>query len=174
MKNINKFSSIFNLMLCALVLCSTSVIAQESDALGASKTSDEDIDEVLVVGEQPGPSLWRVYKNDHVMWVMGTLSPLSKDMHWHSKQVEAAVAESQEFLREPGVKLEVSFWGKLSLLPSLVGIKNNPDGAKLVDVLPENLYARWILLKEKYIGKDNDIEKHRPIFAATELFKKSI
>jgi hypothetical protein len=173
MTNTNKFSYIRNLAFFSLVLFCVDVIAQESVA-DVSKGSDEDIDEVLVVGEQPGPSLWRVYKDDHVMWVMGTLSPLSKDMHWHSKQVENAVAESQEFLREPGVKLEVSFWGKMSVLPSLVGIKNNPDGAKLVDVLPENLYARWMILKEKYIGKDSDIEKHRPIFAATELFKKSV
>jgi len=70
--------------------------------------------------------------------------------------------------------VEVSFWGKVGLLPSLIGIKNNPDGKKLVDVLPEQLYSRWTNLKEKYIGKDKDIEKHRPIFAATELFKKSV
>ena len=31
-----------------------------------------------------------------------------------------------------------------------------------------------ILLKEKYIGKDQDIEKQRPIFVASVLFKKSI
>jgi hypothetical protein len=95
-------------------------------------------------------------------------------MHWHSKKVEAVIAESQEFLREPSVKVQVSFWGKVGLVPSLIGIRNNPDGKKLVDVLPENLYARWTVLKEKYLGQDNDIEKYRPIFAATRLFKKSI
>jgi hypothetical protein len=157
-----------------LLLLSLNATAQVAEAIEPPKTPDEDIEEVLVIGEQPGPSLWRVYKDDHVMWVMGTLSPLSKDMHWHSKKVEAVVAESQEFLREPGVKLEVSFWGKVGLLPSLVGIRNNPDGKKLNDVLPEDLYNRWTSLKEKYIGKDKDIEKYRPIFAATELFKKSI
>lgn len=158
----------------ALLLCSSHLAAQTLEASEQPAVAEEEIDEVLVVGEQPGPSLWRVYKDNHVMWVLGTLSPLSKDMHWHSKKVEAIVAESQEFLREPGVKLEVSFWGKVGLLPSLVGIKNNPDGKKLVDVLPENLYVRWASLKEKYIGNDKDIEKHRPIFAASELFKKSI
>jgi hypothetical protein len=95
-------------------------------------------------------------------------------MQWHSKQVEAAVANSQEFIMMPNVKVEVGFWSKVSLLPSLIGIKHNPDGKKLADVLPENLYGRWSVLKEKYIGKDKDIEKNRPIFAAVELFKKSI
>lgn len=135
---------------------------------------EEDIEEVLVVGEQPGPSLWRVYKDDHVMYILGFLSPISKNMQWHSKKMEEAVAGSQEFLREPSVKVQISFWGKVSLAPLLIGIKHNPDGKKLVDVLPENLYARWAVLKEKYIGKDNDIEKNRPIFVASELAKKSI
>jgi len=97
MTNINKYLSLCNLALLIFVLFSKSVVAQESNATDASKTPDENIDEVLVVGEQPGPSLWRVYKDDHVMWVMGTLSPLSKDMHWHSKQVDAAVANPRSF-----------------------------------------------------------------------------
>lgn len=154
----------------AAVFAQTVVLAPEQ----APVPAEEEIEEVLVVGEQPGPSLWRVYKGDHVILIMGFLSPISKNMQWHSKKVEEAVASSQEFLREPSVKVKIGFWGKLSLLPSLVGIKNNPDGKKLKDVLPENLYARWSALKEKYIGKDNDIEKMRPIFAATELSKKSI
>lgn len=144
------------------------VVAQEPDAPA------EDVAEILVVGEQPGPGLWRVYKDNHVLWILGTLSPIPKNMQWHSKQVETAVAGSQEFLTPPGVKLQVGFWGKVSLLPSLIGIKHNPDGKKLEEVLPADLYARWSLLKEKYIGRDGDIEKNRPIFAATELFKKSI
>lgn len=154
-------------------------LSQESRAAQGTEAaleqpSTNDVLEVLVVGEQPGPSLWKVYNDNHVLWVMGTISPISKNMQWHSKQVEAVVANSQEFLMQPGVKVEVGFWSKVSLLPSLVGIKHNPDGRKLVDVLPEQLYARWKLLKEKYIGRDTDIEKYRPIFAATELFKKSI
>jgi uncharacterized protein YbaP (TraB family) len=137
-------------------------------------SATDEVVEVLVVGEQPGPSLWKVYKDNHVLWVMGTISPISKNMQWHSKKIEEIVASSQEFLTQPGVKVEVGFWSKVSLLPSLIGIKHNPDGKKLVDVLPPQLYARWSVLKEKYIGRDNDIEKNRPIFAATELFKKSI
>lgn len=145
----------------------------DTEATSTGITNDE-VDEVLVVGEQPGPSLWRVYKDHHVLWVMGTISPLPKNMQWHSKKVETVVAESQEFLLPPRVKVEVGFWSKVGLLPSLIGIKHNPDGKKLADVLPPDIYARWSLLKEKYIGKDADIEKNRPIFVATELFKKSI
>lgn len=134
----------------------------------------DEIDEVLVVGEQPGPGLWRVYKGDHLLYVLGSISPISKNMQWNSKKVAEAVAESQEFITAPDVRLEVGFWGKVSLLPSLVGIKNNPDSQTLADVLTPELYARWDVLKQKYIGKDDDLEKQRPIFAASVLFKKSI
>ncbi|GGY77217.1 GumN protein [Cellvibrio zantedeschiae] len=169
-------SLVKQLIFISTILCTSGWgLAQElSEEHAIQESSADDVVEVLVVGEQPGPSLWKVYKDQHVLWVMGTISPVPKNMQWHSKQVENVVASSQEFLTQPGVKVEVGFWSKLSLLPSLVGIKHNPDGKKLVDVLPADLYARWSILKEKYIGKDNDIEKNRPIFAATELFKKSI
>jgi hypothetical protein len=36
--------------------------------------------EVLVIGEQPGPALWKVSTDDHVLWIMGTYSPLPKQM----------------------------------------------------------------------------------------------
>jgi len=166
---------VFNRFLCVftVLLLSAFAVAQAPEEQEASIT-EEEVAEVLVVGEQPGPGLWRVYKGDHVLWILGILSPLPKNMQWHSRQVEEAVANSQELLMPPNVTLKVGFWAKVGILPSLIGVKNNPDGKKLVDVLPEDLYLRWSLLKEKYIGKDNDIEKTRPIFAATELSKKSI
>lgn len=171
MLSIKKFS-----VLLFFMLFSQFSVAQTVDAQGAvslDKQADE-IDEVLVIGEQPGPGLWLVYKGDHVLRVLGTISPIPKNMQWQSKQVEAALAESQEFITPPSVKLEIGFWGKVGLLPSLIGIKNNPDSKKLEDILTPELYSRWALLKAKYIGKDQDIEKQRPIFAASALFKKSI
>ena len=59
-------------------------------------------------------------------------------------------------------------------LPSLWGIQNSPGKKKLQDLLPDELYERWSVLKELYIGSDRKIEKHRPIFAAGELYAKAI
>jgi hypothetical protein len=70
--------------------------------------------------------------------------------------------------------MQLGFWDKVAVAPSLIGVKNNPDGKTLQEVLPAHLYERWLVLKEKYIGKDKDIERQRPIFAAAELFKKAI
>jgi uncharacterized protein YbaP (TraB family) len=157
----------------AVLLGITPVVAGQ-DAASSASTAEDDIDEVLVVGEQPGPGLWRVYKGDHLLYVLGVISPISKNMQWNSKKVTEALAESQEFITAPDVRLDVSFWGKVGILPALVGIKNNPAAQTLDEVLTPDLYARWALLKQKYIGEDKDIEKQRPIFAASVLFKKSI
>ncbi len=147
--------------------------AQNSSAANQMEDADA-VEEVLVVGEQPGPALIKISKGEHVLWVMGTLSPLPKNIQWRSAPVTSVLAQSQEFIMAPNVKMVLGFWDKVAVAPSLIGVKNNPDGKKLQEVLPEPLYQRWLVLKEKYIGKDKDIEKHRPIFAAAELFKKAI
>ena len=98
---------------------------------------------ILVAGQRPGPGLWKVSKGDHVLWVFGTYSPLPKKMEWRSKEVEAILAQSQEYLRPPGATTDVGFLRQMTLLPFAIGFKKNPDGAELKDLLPEPVYARW-------------------------------
>lgn len=43
------------------------------------------IEEVVVIGVQPGPKMWRVNKGDHELWIFGTLSLLPKKMQWDSQ-----------------------------------------------------------------------------------------
>jgi hypothetical protein len=131
---------------------------------------------VSVSGVQPGPGLWKVSKGDHVLWVLGTLDLLPKHMDWQARDVQAAIADAQQVLDRPQVKLDarLGFFGTLGLLPSLIGVRNNPDGKHLVDVVPPDQYARWLVLKKKYLGWDNSVEKQRPIFAAAALFVAAI
>ena len=58
--------------------------------------------------------------------------------------------------------------------PFAIGVKKNADGARLQDLVPADVYARWTTLKTKYIGADSGIETDRPIFAAQELFGKAL
>lgn len=132
------------------------------------------LETVLVTGEQPGPGLWKVSKDDHVLWILGTWSPLPRGMSWRSAQAEELIAQSQEVLTTPRPNVEIGFFHRLTLLPSLMGVRNNPDHAKLKDVLPPDLYARWLTLKERYIGRDEGVESQRPIFAARELYNKAL
>jgi len=138
-----------------------------------SPVADE-IDEVLIVGEQPGPSLWKVYKDNHVLWILGSFGPLPKKLQWRSHQAEAALTSSQELLLYPFAKPKLGLFTQLSMVPSFIGIKKNPDGARLEDVVPADIYTRWLALKEKYIGSDSSVEKYRPIFAGNELLEQAL
>lgn len=124
---------------------------------------------VVVSGKRPGPGLWKVSKDGHVMWVFALYSPLPQKLEWDSVRVERLVAQSQEMLLQPGVSVTVGWMSGLTMLPSLIGLRKNPDGARLHDLLPADVYARWDVLKQKYIGDDDDIERFRPFFAAEGL-----
>lgn len=139
----------------------------------AAEPAEEAPQTVLVSGARPGPGLWKVSKGEHVMWVFGTHSPLPAKMEWRSRNVEKAIAASQEYLMPPMGKVGVG-WGAVTALPFLVGVKKNPDGAELKDVLPPDVYARWQPLKQKYFGNDNSIERERPSFAASELSSRAL
>ncbi len=140
-----------------------------------------DLPAVVVSGVQPGPGLWKVSRPDpagggHVMWVLGTLSPLPRSMQWRSSEVEQAIAGSQQVLRSPAIRLEadVGFIGKLFLLPSAYRARKNPDGERLQQLLPPAVYARWQTLKQKYRLDKRGVERWRPMFAAQALFRKAL
>jgi hypothetical protein len=133
-----------------------------------------DLEQVLVTGEQPGPGLWKVSKGDHVLWILGSNTPVPKRMQWRSQEVERVIAESQQVIGNVRVKIDIGFFRGLLLLPSVLGARKNPDGKELKDVLPADVYARWIALKRKYIGEDAGLERFRPIFAAQRLYSKAI
>lgn len=131
---------------------------------------------VVVSGAQPGPGLWKVARDGHMMWVLGVTSPLPKRMRWQSREVEKAIAGSQQLLRSPTVKLKtvMGFFGKLFLLPSLYRARKIPDGGTLQQRVSADDYARWLVLKQKYIGHDRGVERWRPIFAALQLTRKAL
>ena len=68
-----------------LLVCSA--VAVNAGAPAAARVDTEPpLEEILVVGEQPGPAMWRVSKGDHTLWIFATLEPLPKDMVWRSKE----------------------------------------------------------------------------------------
>jgi hypothetical protein len=151
----------------------TAATPAETTTAAASPRSDI-IDYVLVSGEQPGPALWKVSKDDHVLWILGTWGPLPKRITWRSRAVEAVIAQSQEIIDEVNVSADIGFFQGLLLLPAALGARKNPDDLTLSQILPPELYARWLVQKEKYIGRDKGIERFRPIFAAGEVFSKAL
>jgi hypothetical protein len=131
--------------------------------------------QILVSGKRPGPGLWKVSKGDHVMWVFGLYSPVPQKMEWDAARVERLVAQSQEVLKPPGVDVGTSsMFGAITALPAMIGMKKNPDGATLREVLPPAVYTRWQGLKAKYIGDDDDVERYRPYFASQQLMSAGL
>lgn len=161
----------FNRLIPALCLC---FLAGSAWSQTDTETPDTLPEKILVVGQRPGPGLWKVSKGDHVLWVFGSYSPLPKKMEWRSQEVESILAQTQEYLLPPAASAKVGFFRGLTLLPYAIGFRDNPDGARLQDLLPADVYARWLPLKQKYIGADEGIERYRPIFAAEEVFRKGL
>ena len=124
-----------------------------------------DLPAVAVSGVQPGPGLWKVSKGEHVLWVLGTLSPLPRNMQWQSHEVAQVIGASQQVLLQPSIKLkaDVGWLGKLFLLPSAYSASKNAHGATLQQVLPQ-----------KYLPDARKVERWRPLFAAQELYKSAI
>jgi uncharacterized protein YbaP (TraB family) len=165
------------LVVPALCLCLLSVpaAAQSLDPVAPSAQQDSAAEaepvpeQIRVVAQRPGPGMWKVSKGEHVLWVFGTYAPLPKDMQWRSQQVETVIRNSQEYLAPPSASAKPGFFKSITLLPSLIGMRKNPDGARLQDVMPAEDYARWSALKAKYLPDNDDVERERPIFAADVL-----
>jgi hypothetical protein len=164
-------------ILLALVLLSIALpITAYPVATDSPETPVVELERIVVSGTLPGPGMWKVSKGDHVLWILGTVSPLPRKMEWISRDVEAVIAQAQEAIASPTLMInaKVGFFQGLVLAPKLLGIRRNPDGALLQQVVPAGMYARWLPLKRKYVGNDRGIEKWRPMFAAIELYDDAI
>lgn len=148
-------------------------------AVAARAADPTPLEEVVVTGEFAGPGMWRVTKPgdaaDHVLWIIGDPPPLPKRLSWKSKSVEAVVLRAQEILRDASVTMEpdekIGVFRGLALMPAAMKARRNPGDAELADLLPPELYTRWLAQKRRFLGRDGGIEEWRPLFAADKLRK---
>lgn len=166
-------------MLLCLLFASMPLLAQDVPLANSQTAADSeirDMDAVVVTGVQPGPGMWKVSKGDHVLWIMGTLTPLPKGMTWLSRDVEAVLAQADEVIEAPGASFDsdVGMFRGVLMIPSLLKARKNPDGRTLRELLPPPTYARWSALKAKYLGRNEGVEKWRPVFASQELYQAAI
>jgi uncharacterized protein YbaP (TraB family) len=141
----------------------------------APAAASEPIEEVAVVGERPGPGMWRVSKGDHVLWLFGTLDPLPKRMTWRSRDVESVIAQSQEIIPSlPSVSANIGPISAIRLYMQWRRTEKIPEKSHLKDWLSPALYARFTALTARYSPHDSRIEEMRPLFAARRLYEKAI
>jgi hypothetical protein len=165
----------FIAMLVGGLLSSGAAFAQQA-VTPAAELPIRDMETLVVSGVQPGPGLWKVRKGDHTLWLLGTVSPLPRRMQWESRDVEKVIAQAQEVIDPPGVKIDakIGIFQQLWLAPKAFAARRNPDGQTLQQIVSPAMYARWQVLKARYIGRDADVEEYRPMFAAMELFQEAI
>jgi uncharacterized protein YbaP (TraB family) len=146
-----------------------------SDAPPPAAEPEAPIEQVEVLGERAGPSLWRVSKDDHVLWLLGTLDPLPKRMTWRSREVESVLQEAQEVLpSNPAISANVGPISAIRLYMQWRRTEKIPEKSKLQDWLTPSLYARFSALKSRYDPHDTRIDELRPMFAARRLYERAI
>ncbi|MGA2564949.1 MAG: TraB/GumN family protein [Steroidobacteraceae bacterium] len=133
------------------------------------------LEEIQIIGERPGPRLWRVTRGDHVLWILGTLNHLPRKMRWRSAEVEEAIAHSQQVLASgPSVSASIGPIGMIRLYFQWHGVQTNPKKTTLKEWLPPAVYARFEMQKARFDGSDTRIEELRPTFAALRLYEQAM
>ena len=141
----------------------------------AGAADDEALPEVSIVGERPGPGLWRVANGDRTLYILGTLRPLPKKMVWKSREVEEVVSRAQLVIPErTDVDADLGPIKAVRLYFQWRDVRKNADGAALEDVLPPDLYARFQALRATYAPDKRDMLKRRPVLAAGELWNEAL
>jgi uncharacterized protein YbaP (TraB family) len=159
-----------------------------NNAESQTATSDGSVaslDAVVVSGEQPGPQLWKLTHNEHVLWVLATVTPKPRDITWRSQQVANVLDSTQEVIDQ---QLQATTWPanisiEMDSFNPIAGLRASRRAAKLraankppplAEVLPPEVYARFAKLKARYLPKDSTIESQRPRVAADRLYNAAI
>jgi uncharacterized protein YbaP (TraB family) len=141
----------------------------------ASSPAEAPIEEVVVTGEHEGPRLWKVRKGDHVLWILGTVTPLPKKLIWQSDAVETVLRDSQEVVPAwPSFGIGANPFTMLRVWFQWRSMQKIPDRMNLKQVLPAALYARFSALKQRYAPNDTHLEELRPGFAAERLLDEAL
>ncbi|HVS76587.1 MAG TPA: TraB/GumN family protein [Steroidobacteraceae bacterium] len=131
--------------------------------------------EVVVSGRYRGPKLWRIGKDGHALWVLGTVAPLPKRLVWQSADVQRLLRRTQEVIPAwPSVGIGFHPVTAMHLYALWRKAQTNPDHLPLRAVLPPPLYARFSALKLRFAPHDRRIEELRPILAARRLYEEAL
>ena len=125
------------------------------------------LDEIVVTAERAGPGMWHVHRGDANVWLLGSISPLPRDITWRSKQVESVLESTSQVLVQKPIEISVPriLWMLIADRKYLmVG-----GGKKLKDVLPPDLHARFAAQRSNVGEEPGKWEHYRPIIAAAFL-----
>lgn len=158
------------LTLSTVLLSPAAVPAVPGDAAPAADI--EELDEVVVTGRIPGPPLWKVSRDDHVLWILPLVDAYPRNIEWDSARVEALIGHAQEYIERPLASWGISTPNPFTMARLLsVGKRYSrlDKGEKLSDLLPSDLYRRYEALKARHFPRDSSMESRRVSVAGMEL-----
>ena len=126
--------------------------------------------EVVVEGRHEGPRMWTVRRGDHMLWILGTVTPLPKKMVWQPDAVRAVLQQSQEVVPAwPTYGIGANPFTALRVFIQWRRMQKPADHLPLKQTLPPELYARVAALEARYDPHDQHLEELRPMLAAERL-----
>lgn len=159
----------------ALIACGFVFSLPAFSAQTAMAQADQVLEEIVVVGRQPGPPLWKISRDGHALWILPLVDMYPKKMRWDSAHVEQLVAASQEYIARP--RHEVNLDASPALIFRAIGLYGKmtglPSGRTLGNVLPADLYKRFSVLRTRYFRGSRRIMERRPA-AAADAMKQAI
>lgn len=161
---------------CAALLLVMGPAARSQPAAAQSAISAEaPTAEIVIEGRHEGPRMWTVRRADHVLWILGTLSPLPKKMIWQPDAVRAVLAQSQQVVPAwPAYGIGANPFTALRLFIEWRRMQKPPDRLPLRQTVPPALYARVAALEAKYDPHDARLEELRPMLAAERLTTRTL
>ncbi len=150
-----------------LIIAVALLAANWSSSARAADQASTQLEDLVVTGERTGPGMWHVHRGGAQLWILGSISPLPKDITWRSKQVEQVLGTTNMVLVPK--PLEIGIVRILWLLITEHRLLMVGGGKRLKDVMPPNLYARFAPLRSQYTADSTKWERYRPIVATAFL-----
>ncbi len=158
-------------LLGAALLATGGAVVRAQPAAGGG--ADATPPEIVIEGRHEGPRMWTVRRADHVLWILGTVSPLPKRMVWQPDAVRAVLQQSQEVVPAwPAYGIGANPFTALRLFIQWRRMQKPPDHLPLRQTLPPDLYARVAALEVKYDPHDAKLEELRPMLAGERLMTR--
>ena len=111
--------------------------------------------------------MWHVHRGAANVWILGSISPLPRDITWHAAKVEEVLQSTSQVLVQKPIELSIPrvLWMLIADRKYLlVG-----GGKRLKDVMPPDQHERFAIQRSK-VGEDADKWEHyRPIIATAFL-----
>jgi uncharacterized protein YbaP (TraB family) len=142
-------------------------------ARGTEPSAQSSIEELVVTGERTGPGLWHVHRPAASpgvrgdAWILGTVSPLPKSITWRSSEVDKLLGTTNVVLVNKPFEIGIVHGLWLYLTQRSVFVI--PDGRRLSEVMPGDLYRRFEAQRVKYSRDADKWSRYRPIIATAFL-----